>query len=407
MVGLLSAAVQDGAHKYREQTAVVSFGLEQIWSATKFATEEISSYAEKLVLPDTRRGLVILALLLVCLQVGTLFLQIRAGHGEAYFYTFCMLSLLSVHILVSAHMVKETRVLHTLAMTYLVMSGTAIALIAHRMGDFNVGLMGSAVLLIVAIPLVPWGLKEALAICVLVYGLFTFSTTSVSGRFNIQTIWTLQFLFLASSLIACALVARNVRIRKDDIETRFNLEKTQRRHEMLSMTDALTGAWNRRFLDNNFKRLARDAASRGDMLQLALLDIDKFKHHNDSFGHQIGDQILIRLVTILTDELPGNSVVVRMGGDEFAVLFPGLGIAESIEKCLDILRTDPDLLQVTDGMPVTVSAGFAALADDNDFDFAALYRRADAQMYNKKSERPADQTMHPSGAHRSRLFDPA
>lgn len=383
------------------------FGVRELWSATKFSTDEISSYAEALILPDTRKGLMVLALLMAFLQVGTLFLQIRAGQGEAYFYTFCMLALLSLHVLISARVIKETTVLHTLAMTYLVMSGTAIALIAHRMGDFNVGLMGSAVLLIVAIPLVPWGLKEALSICVLVYSLFTFSTTSVSGRFNIQTIWTLQFLFLASSLIACALVARNIRIRKDDIETRFNLEKTKHRHEMLSLTDALTGAWNRRFLDNNFKRLAFDAAARGDMLQLALLDIDQFKHHNDSLGHLFGDKILNRLVEILTKNLPGHSVVIRMGGDEFAVLFPGLGLAENINKCLSVLRADPDLLAATGGKPVTVSAGFAVLADENDFDLDALYRRADAQMYSKKSERPADQTLHPADATKPPLFDPA
>ena len=403
----MAAAMQGCAQVYRERNPAVVLGMKQLWSATKFSTDEVSSYAEKLILPDTRKGLMVLALLMVFLQVGTLFLQIRAGHGEAYFYTFCMLALLSLHVLISARVIKETSVLHTLAMTYLVMSGTAIALIAHRMGDFNVGLMGSAVLLVVAIPLVPWGLKEALSICVLVYSLFTFSTTSVSGRFNVQTIWTLQFLFVASSMIACALVARNIRIRKDDIETRYNLEKTKRRHEMLSLTDPLTGAWNRRFLDNKFDTLARDAASRGDMLQLALLDIDQFKHHNDHHGHIFGDKILNRLVEILSDHLPGNSIVIRMGGDEFAVLFPGLGLAENIQKCLAILSEDPDLLKVTRGKPVTVSAGFAALADENDFDLDALYRRADAQMYSKKSERPFDQTLHPADATNPRILDPA
>jgi diguanylate cyclase (GGDEF)-like protein len=363
--------------------------LKQLWSATQFATEEISQYARGLILPDTRFGLMIMAALLLLLQAGTWALQARVGQGQRYFYTFCILAALSVHVLISARVVKETRTLHLLAMAYLIMSGTAITLVAHQMGDFNIALMASSVLLVIAIPLVPWGLKEAIGLSLLIYGLFTVSTLSVAGRFPAQTLWTLQFLFLASSAIAWALVARNVRVRKHDIETRFHLQAAHEQQEMISMTDPLTGAWNRRFLEKEFVNLVKDGHTSGHDLELALLDIDNFKYINDTYGHHFGDHILRRLVEICIKNLPGNACLVRLGGDEFAILFAGPDCQSRVGQCLRHLQTDPQLLREMDNHPVTVSAGFADLPPGSDADLDGLYRVADEALYAAKRNRPA------------------
>ncbi len=362
--------------------------LKQLWSATQFASEEISQYARNLILPDTRLGLMIMAVMLLLLQAGTWALQARAGQGQAYFYTFCILAALSLHVLISARLVKETKTLHLLAMAYLIMSGTAITLVAHQMGDFNIGLMASSVLLVVAIPLVPWGLKEAIGLSLLIYGLFTASTLSVAGRFPAQTLWTLQFLFVASSAIAWALVARNVRVRKHDIETRFHLQAAHEKQEMLSLTDPLTGAWNRRFLEKEFVNLVQDGHNSGHALGLALLDVDSFKYINDTYGHHFGDHILQRLVEICIKNLPGNACLVRLGGDEFAILFAGSDFQSQVRQCLQHLQTDPRLLRQTGNHPVTVSAGFADLAPGSDIDLDALYRVADEALYAAKRNRP-------------------
>jgi diguanylate cyclase (GGDEF)-like protein len=366
--------------------------IKQLWSATEFSREDVTSYARGLILPDTRVALVVMAVLLLCLQIGIWLLQIKMGHGQQYFYTFCLLSLLSGHVLISSWFVKETRVLHLLAMAYLVMSGTAITLVAHQMGTFNIALLSSSVLLIVVIPLMPWGLKEAIGISLLIYGLFTASTLSVAGRFESQTIWTLQFLFFASILIALALVARNVGVRKHDIETRFDLEQAQREQEKLSLTDPLTGVWNRRFLTRNFLDIVEDARAQNHKLQIALLDLDDFKLLNDSRGHHSGDEILKGLADVLRENLPGNAHVIRLGGDEFAVLYAGEDFETQVCQCLKHLETDPKLIRAAGGMPVRVSVGFAGLDADQKPILEDLYRSADQRLYEAKRARPEDRT---------------
>lgn len=361
--------------------------LKQLWSATEFSRDDVASYARGIILPDTRHGLAAMAALLLCLQIGIWLLQIKIGHGEKYFYTFCVLSLLSCHVLISAWFVKETRVLHLLAMAYLVMSGTAITLVAHQIGSLDIALMSSSVLLIVAIPLMPWGLKEAIGIALLIYGLFTASTLSVAGRFDTQTLWTLQFLFFASISITLALVARNIGVRKHDIETRFDLEQAQRKQELLSLTDPLTGAWNRRFLTLNFERIAADARAKQLHLELAVLDLDDFKILNDTHGHHCGDEALKGLANILTASLPANAHIIRLGGDEFAVLYAGDDFEKRVRQSLSNLETDAPLLTVTGGKPIKVSVGFARMPADQVVSLADLYHVADEQLYASKRRR--------------------
>jgi len=362
----------------------VNLSVKKLMSATEFARDEVTSYARQLILPETRAGLVWLAMLLLALQVGIYFLEYRAGRGDAYFNTFCLLSLLSIHMILSVRYVKDTPTLHYLAMTYLIMYATAIVLVAHRAGHFDIALMASAVMLFVAVPLMPWGLKEAAAVAILIYTLFTGSTVAVKGRFDVQTLWTLQFLFVASSMIALVLVARNVRVRKGDIETRYDLEQAQRKHERASLTDPMTGAYNRRFLDKHFDRLAYDASARQQILSFALLDVDKFKPLNDTYGHHAGDSVLKQLVRTLNENLPGDSIVIRLGGDEFAVLYVGKNARADISQCLRHLETDPVVLRATEGTAVTVSAGYAEVVEGKARPLDDVYRDADEQLYAAK-----------------------
>lgn len=366
-------------------------GVKQLLSATEFARDEVTTYARDLVLPETRAGLVWLALLLLALQAGIWGLEFNAGRGAAYFHTFGLLSLLSLHMMWSVRYVKDTTTLHYLAITYLVMYSMAIVFAAHKAGHFDIALMASAVMLIVAVPLVPWGLLEAFVVTMLIYTLFTGSTMAVRGRFDTQTLWTLQFLFFSSAMIALVLVARNVRVRKHDIETRFDLEAVGQRHEQLSLTDPLTGALNRRFLDQNYESLVRNASAREQELTLVLLDIDRFKPLNDTFGHHNGDIILKQLVRILIENLPGDSIVIRLGGDEFAVVYAGKHCRASIAQCLRHLETDPAVLRATEAEVVTVSAGYAAaVVEGEPRTLEDTYRRADEELYAVKRGRQTE-----------------
>ncbi len=185
-------------------------------------------------------------------------------------------------------------------------------------------------------------------------------------------------------MIAVVLVARNIRVRKHDIESRYDLEQAQRRHEQLSLTDPLTGALNRRFLDNNYAQIVAQAVKRDQRVVLVLLDIDQFKPLNDTYGHHCGDSVLKQLVRILQDNLPGDSLVIRLGGDEFAVLFHGKECRKQIDRCLRHLETDPAVLRATEGRPVRVSAGYAIAADGQSHPLEEIYRHADESLYAAK-----------------------
>lgn len=361
--------------------------LGSVWSATEFAEPDVTRYAGRLILPDTRHGLRTMVLLLLAVQAGGWLLQSRLGHGTEYSYTLGILAALALQLLLTTRVIDDMKALHLSGVAFLVLSGSALALVAHQFRAFNDVLTASAALLIVAIPLVPWGVREATASVTLIYLLFTCSTLSVAGRFGAQTLWALQFVFLATSAIALALVARAVRVRKHEIETNFRLEQERKRQELLSLKDPMTGAWNRRFLDANFQRLAADAVARELPLELALLDVDDFKLVNDHRGHVCGDRLLQLLVRILDRELPASCVLVRLGGDEFGILSVGGGISAAVHAALKVFADDPETRRLMGGGAARVSAGIAQAEGSAGISQDGLYRRADEQLYAVKRQR--------------------
>src|SRR5207237_8445192 len=97
-------------------------------------------------------------------------------------------------------------------------------------------------------------------------------------------------------------------------------------------------------------------------LSLAVLDLDHFKSINDRFGHDIGDQVLVRVAGLLCDVLRESDVVVRSGGEEFLVLMP-LTDAHAAAACCERLRSairDEPWERVADGLTVTASVGGAS-----------------------------------------------
>jgi diguanylate cyclase (GGDEF)-like protein len=360
--------------------------LASVWSTTTFADAKVTKYAEQLMLEETRRGIVVMASLSLLTQIAAMLLYFRLGADSNFFYTYCLLAVLSLHIVISSRYVGEIQSLHLLGTILLVITGVAIMAIAHRTGTVNAALLASVVLLFMVMPITPWGLREACVIVGLTYLTFTVSSISVAGRFDTETLWTLQFLMLASATIATLTIMRNVAARRHDIQARYELETARSKLELLSTRDPLTGAWNRRYLKKNFVKIAAEARNAGKTLSLALLDVDAFKQLNDSHGHHHGDETLRRLVTVFVENLSGTDHIVRLGGDEFAVLGSADDFEMGIHRCLGHLATDPRLLEIG-GQPVRVSVGFAVARPDETADLDTMYRRADEALYAHKNDK--------------------
>jgi len=170
----------------------------------------------------------------------------------------------------------------------------------------------------------------------------------------------------------------------EDITEKKQLEGELQR---LATIDVLTQSSNRRhFFD--CAQQAFDAARReGQPLSFLLLDIDDFKRINDSYGHQEGDQVLQRIADTGKAVLRRGDVFGRIGGEEFAAVFPGCTapVAEQVAKRLqgEIQRLSFSHDQQVYG--VTVSQGLTGLTDE-DHSLDTLFARADAAMYQAKRQ---------------------
>lgn len=149
--------------------------------------------------------------------------------------------------------------------------------------------------------------------------------------------------------------------------------------------DQLTGALNRRGLDEAFMRELARAERLTAPLSISLLDLDHFKKLNDSLGHQAGDEALKHLTRVVRDLLRPTDSLARYGGEEFLILLPNTDLdgAEHILKRLQRELTRQFFLHANDKVLITFSAGVAERAQEEGQ--AALIARADAAMYRAKA----------------------
>ena len=177
--------------------------------------------------------------------------------------------------------------------------------------------------------------------------------------------------------------------------------KVQERTEQLSLlnekleiqikTDALTGAYNRRALNEEIQRLYFETLqSKRHIVVFAMLDVDYFKKYNDHYGHLKGDQILRNLVKVLQNTLPKNAFVARYGGEEFAILLhdiPHPAIAPLMQKVLQAVR-DADFEHVAredHKQYVTLSMGVAWMTREQAYTHVDDFMKAaDANLYQAK-----------------------
>jgi len=155
-------------------------------------------------------------------------------------------------------------------------------------------------------------------------------------------------------------------------------------NKKLANTDALTGVYNRRFLAKFSKKYMNDFNETAS-LSLLILDIDNFKDINDTYGHDIGDVIIKKLVNIIKIIIRSNDYVVRYGGDEFVVLLPNANIDNAKRvgnKILELIHSK-NKEESAEKLFFTISIGSAEIKKE-DIDIENIISRADLSLYEAK-----------------------
>ncbi len=171
----------------------------------------------------------------------------------------------------------------------------------------------------------------------------------------------------------------------DEAEARIKeLEHELEQVSELVREDQLTGALNRRGLDETVDREIKRADRNNVPLSVALLDIDNFKKLNDSLGHQAGDRALTHLTKVIKETLRPADAVGRYGGEEFLIILPDTDLTSAVEAIQRLQRdlTKKFFLHNNERILVTFSAGVALRGENEDQE--DLVGRADKAMYQAK-----------------------
>lgn len=171
----------------------------------------------------------------------------------------------------------------------------------------------------------------------------------------------------------------------DAIEHLLYLADHQRVFTRQVNTDPLTGLLNRRSAEQELHRVFQQASLEESPVTVAMLDIDHFKRINDSRGHAVGDEVLVRFATFLQKGLRNHDLIFRWGGEEFLLVFPQLG-PEAVLEVLERLRTsimDPCPFQK--GLRVTFSAGVFGGTPDSSTCSGQWIERADQHLLAAKA----------------------
>jgi diguanylate cyclase (GGDEF)-like protein len=166
----------------------------------------------------------------------------------------------------------------------------------------------------------------------------------------------------------------------------FRLKRSQLRFMRLARRDGLTGIFNRQHFVDEAEQSLRYVAKSSRNASLVLIDLDHFKLINDTYGHEVGDQVLKRAVGICQRYLRSSDVFGRLGGEEFGILLPECDHEQARERA-EQLRIAIHAKPVGDSHDVTISASFGiACTVHHGYELRRLLLAADAALYRAKRE---------------------
>ena len=181
------------------------------------------------------------------------------------------------------------------------------------------------------------------------------------------------------------LMAR-IRAGKRIVDLQKELLETNRRLELLSITDGLTKLHNHRYLQDELTRAFEESHRYQRPLSLAMIDIDFFKKINDTYGHAVGDEVLKCTAALFRDSVRSTDLVARYGGEEFAVMMPETPLDDGVTFAEKIRRLIEETPMQTQAGPlnITVSLGVASVPHTRIHSTKDLIVSADKALYRAK-----------------------
>ncbi|THB80595.1 MAG: GGDEF domain-containing protein [Desulfobacteraceae bacterium] len=239
--------------------------------------------------------------------------------------------------------------------------------------------------------LVCWlrGFKPALMVLVAVMfssvGGVVFSLTmsgllpyTATGFYGLQIGTAIEMVLFSLAL------AQGVRMLKKEKE---QFRSGQEKYMTLSMEDPLTGLYNQRWLFDTLKKRVDHAQRSSDLLSVAMVDVDHFKHFNDTYGHPAGDRALKTVARILESCLRKDDAACRYGGEEFTLVLTGVdadGAFEVAERVRTTLEQTP--LKIGKRTSVTITASIGVAVHEKGESPENLIKRADEALYTAKTK---------------------
>lgn len=205
-------------------------------------------------------------------------------------------------------------------------------------------------------------------------------------NYNLVLKWLAVIIVIFVIILAVFIYAnRKLRI---EIKRRQSVEE---KLEQMSITDALTSLYNRRYFNEVFPKLINSAKREDENICFAILDIDYFKQYNDKYGHLEGDEVLKKISKVMSSFLlRADDYCFRLGGEEFGVLFKGLNFDEA-KKFVENMRQSIEELHIQHAKSessdyVTASFGLVVKKAKEVKIYEDLYREADELLYRAKAE---------------------
>ncbi|HYH06578.1 MAG TPA: diguanylate cyclase [Thermoanaerobaculia bacterium] len=181
------------------------------------------------------------------------------------------------------------------------------------------------------------------------------------------------------------LLAR-IRAGKRIVDLQKELVETNKRLELLSITDGLTKLHNHRYLQDELARAFEESQRYQRPLSLVMIDIDFFKKVNDTHGHAVGDDVLKCAAKLYKNSVRSTDLVARYGGEEFAVMMPETSLNDAIafaEKLRGLVESTAMETQIGP-LPITVSLGVASVPHSRIHNAKELVVAADKALYRAK-----------------------